>query len=476
MSATPPAPVSSKPEINPVQAPKRNVLERVGAWFMGENGAEPSASGTELRAWKRDLEACAKEQGGPVASRTRALGLIGLYQSMDQATRLEALRAFAVLLKPDAGPLARTYADYTASLNTPDEWKMEQALREAIASPRGKVIRQIGAVQAGVRFLVDLRAEVFEHMKAAPELKVLDAELAEQLGAWFEVGFLELRRLGWDTPANILEKLMAYEAVHEIHSWADLKNRLDRDRRVYAYFHPRLKDEPLVFVEVALTESIAGNVQALLDVSAPLFDTKRARAAMFYSISSTQVGLRGISFGNFLLKRVVEDLKRDFPKLAHFATLSPIPGFATWLKVAQVPAELAQALAVVNASTDWARDADATHRLRGALTALVAYYLVNVKEGRGADPHRPRDAVARFHLGNGARLERIHWLADSSVKGLKQSYGLMVNYYYDLDDIEGNLAAFDREGTVAASGRVRRLADLGAKMLEGKQVSVPVDG
>jgi len=452
-------------------AAKPNLLGRVGAWLKGDNNGEAPVSNASLRSWKRDLEACAKEQGGPVASRTRALGLIGQYGAMDPATRLEALRAFATELKPDAQPLEKAYGEYTASRSTPAEWDSETRLREALVSPRARVIRQIGSAEAGVRFLVDVRAEVLEHLKETPELKVLDAELAEQLSAWFEVGFLELRRLSWDAPASILEKLMAYEAVHEIHSWADLKNRLDHDRRIYAYFHPRLKDEPLVFVEVALTNEIAGNVQALLDLAAPVFDTKRARAAMFYSISSTQVGLRGISFGNFLLKRVVEDLKRDFPKLAHFATLSPVPGFAAWLKSAQLPNELKLALANVNASPDWARDAEATHRLRGALTALVAYYLVEAKEKRGM----PRDPVARFHLGNGARLERIHWLADTSAKGLKQSYGLMVNYYYDVDQIEANVEAFDSNGVVAASSRVKRLADLGGRVLAGKEVPAFAD-
>lgn len=468
------SPVSAEnpPAANPPAA-KPNLLDRVGAWFKGSSeSAEPVASATGLRAWKRDLEACAKEQGGPVASRARALGLISQYQAMDAPTRVEALRAFATQLKPDAQPLEKAYADYMESRTTAQEWVMESRLREAMVSPRARVIRQIGSAEAGVRFLVDVRAEVLDKIKAVPELKVLDAELAEQLSAWFDIGFLELRRLSWDTPASILEKLMAYEAVHEIHSWADLKNRLDHDRRIYAYFHPRLHDEPLVFVEVALTNDIAGNVQALLDVSAPVFDTKRARAAMFYSISSTQVGLRGISFGNFLIKRVVEDLKRDFPKLAHFSTLSPVPGFASWLKTAKMPEQLQSALATVNASPDWARDAEATHRLRGALTALVAHYLAEVKEGRGPEPNRPRDSVARFHLGNGARLERINWLADTSAKGLKQSYGLMVNYYYDLDEIEANVEAFDSNGVVAASGRVRRLAELGRRVLDGRPVPV----
>ncbi|MDB5806957.1 MAG: malonyl-CoA decarboxylase [Betaproteobacteria bacterium] len=467
MSNTPNSPESTAPN-----AAKPNLLGRVGAWLKGDSNGEAPVSNSSLRTWRRDLESCAKEQGGPVASRARALGLIGQYRAMDAATRLEALRAFATELKPDAQPLEKAYGEYAASLDSAQEWEMETRLREAMVSPRARVIRQVGSAEAGVRFLVDVRAEVLEKLKAMPELKVLDAELAEQLSVWFEVGFLELRRLSWDTPASILEKLMAYEAVHEIHSWADLKNRLDHDRRIYAYFHPRLPGEPLVFVEVALTNDIAGNVQALLDVSAPVFDTKRARAAMFYSISSTQVGLRGISFGNFLIKRVVEDLKRDFPKLAHFSTLSPVPGFAGWLKGATLPPELQQALAVVNSSPDWARDAESTHRLRGALTALVAHYLANVKERSG----RPRDPVARFHLGNGARLERINWLADTSVKGLKQAYGLMVNYYYALDDIEVNVEAFDRDGTVAANSRVRRLAELGTRVLEGKPVPALADG
>ena len=239
---------------------------------------------------------------------------------------------------------------------------------------------------------------------------------------------------------------MQYEAVHEIHSWTDMKNRLDGDRRVYAFFHPRLRDEPLVFVEVALTADIAGNVQALLDESAPVFDARRARAAMFYSISSTQNGLRGISFGNFLIKRVVEDLKRDFPKLEHFVTLSPVPGFAKWLAKQELPAALRTAL-----GSDWPADAKLAGEMRAPMMSLVAAYLANGKS-RG----RPLDPVARFHLGNGARLERVHWMADTSAKGFAQSHALMVNYYYDLDEIEANLERFDADGTVASSGRVKR--------------------
>ena len=424
--------------------------------------AQTKLDGDALRQWQRDLDACAREQGGAIAARTRAGGLIELYRGMNDAAKIEALTTFATQLKPDAGAINAAYATYQQGIGNDSEWRFESALRLALESPRARVIRLIGSVMGGVRFLVALRAELFDLIKAHPQLQALEAELAVQLGEWFDVGFLELRRIGWESPAHILEKLMQYEAVHEIHSWADMKNRLDGDRRVYAFFHPRLRDEPLVFVEVALTGEIAGNVQALLDETAPVFDARRARAAMFYSISSTQTGLRGISFGNFLLKRVVEDLKRDFPKLEHFVTLSPIPGFAKWLDRQAVPAVLKTALA-----TDWRADEKLSSEMRAPMMSLAAHYLKDAKH-----KSRPADAVARFHLGNGARLERLHWLADVSEKGLKQSHGLMVNYYYDLDGIQANLEAFDAEGMVAANGRIERLATLGRRMLEQSQRAV----
>ena len=424
-----------------------------------EINAQPKPEGDVLRGWKRDLDACAREQGGAIAARTRAAGLVELYRSMNAATRVEALTAFAIQQKPDAAVIKTAFAAYSQAAGGVDEWRAEADLRAALESPRARVIRLIGSVFGGVRFLVALRAELFDLLKAHPPLRALEAELEVQLGEWFDVGFLELRRIGWESPAHILEKLMQYEAVHEIRSWADMKNRLDGDRRVYAFFHPRLKDEPLVFVEVALTGEIAGNVQALLDESAPVFDTRRARAAMFYSISSTQTGLRGISFGNFLLKRVVEDLKRDFPKLEHFATLSPVPGFAAWLGKQILPDALANALAA-----DWRKDEKLSSEMRAPMMSLAAHYLKHAQH-KG----RPQDPVARFHLGNGARLERLNWQADLSPKGMQQSHGLMVNYYYAPDEIEANLEAFDAEGRVAANGRVERLAKVGQRMLEQRQ-------
>jgi malonyl-CoA decarboxylase len=242
------------------------------------------------------------------------------------------------------------------------------------------------------------------------------------------VGFLELRRISWDSPASLVEKLIKYEAVHDIRSWEDVKNRLDSDRRCYGFFHPRLPGEPLIFVEVAMINEIASSITPLLDESAAPADLDRATTAIFYSISNTQTGLRGVSFGDSLIKRVVESLHEEFPRLKTFATLSPIPGLRGWL-ARQAPAELLQAW---EAATELGEKAPP----RQALLQWAARYL-----GRELHDGKPLDAVARFHLGNGARVERLNWAADPSAKGFKQSYGLMVNYLYDLKKLDKNRAA-----------------------------------
>jgi malonyl-CoA decarboxylase len=332
-------------------------------------------------------------------------------------------------------------------------------LRAALRSARIRILTQFNAIPQGVKFLVDLRADLLRYLEQDPELAPLDRELESRLAAWFDVGFLELQRITWNSPAALLEKLIEYEAVHEIRSWTDLKNRLDSDRRLYAFFHPRMPLEPLIFVEVALTDRLADNVQALLDENAPVFDAGRADTAIFYSISNTQAGLRGVSFGNFLLKRVIDDLQRDFPKLRHFATLSPLPGFARW--VAKNPREPAAAGLTLDAAQlaagEWRQDSTAVRGINESLAQLAARYLTAAKAARG-EGRQPLDAVARFHLGNGARIERINPGGDSSAKGLQQSFGVMVNYLYDLDELEQNVESFAREGAIATSAAVRRLA------------------
>jgi malonyl-CoA decarboxylase len=289
------------------------------------------------------------------------------------------------------------------------------------------------------------------------------------LASWFDVGFLELARITWDAPAALLEKLIVYEAVHEIRSWADLKNRLEADRRCFAYFHPRMPEEPLIFVEVALVQGIADNVQSLLDESAPVGDPGEADTAIFYSISNCQRGLAGISLGDFLIKRVVDSLAAELPHIKTFATLSPIPGFRRWLvrrlaeegdalltageQRALLQIEGAPSFTALLERPDWARDEGLAQALRVPLTRLAARYILNEKTSRG----RALDPVAHFHLTNGARVERLNWRADLSEKGLHQSFGMMLNYLYRLPDIEANHEAYRGEGRIAASGILNRL-------------------
>jgi len=292
------------------------------------------------------------------------------------------------------------------------------------------------------------------------------------LASWFDIGFLDLRRMTWDSPAVVLEKLMAYEAVHEIRSWDDLKNRLDSDRRCFAFFHPRMPEEPLIFVEVALVSGMADNVQVLLDEHAPEGDPGKADTAIFYSISNAQPGLAKVSFGDFLIKQVVDELRRELPNLKTFATLSPVPGFAAWLAEFceaedEAPWDQAQEAALVEAAgigdgrealrsllarDDWRRDEAAVAAIRPVLEPLAARYLLAEKRGR-----RALDPVENFHLSNGARLERINWLGDTSRNGLEGAAGLMVNYLYKLADIEQNHEAYRGRGKVTAAAPVRRM-------------------
>jgi malonyl-CoA decarboxylase len=265
-----------------------------------------------------------------------------------------------------------------------------------------------------------------------------------------------LRRIDWSTPANILEQIIRYEAVHAIRDWNDLRRRIDPvDRRCYAFFHPQLNDEPLIFVEVALTETIPTAIAPLLAAERQLVPTERARTAVFYSISNTQKGLGGISFGSFLIKQVVEELRRELPKLDTFITLSPVPGFMQWLKQAEdVPvSDEERTLLEALDKPDWFEDAELTAQLRAVIEPLAAHYFLKARTPKG----RLIDSVARFHIGNGARLEKIDWLGDLSPKGLRESAGVMVNYLYRLEDIEKNHEAYANQGEIAASNAVKKL-------------------
>jgi malonyl-CoA decarboxylase len=293
-------------------------------------------------------------------------------------------------------------------------------------------------------------------MNRHKDLAALDRDVVHLLSSWFNRGFLVLRRIDWSTPANILEQIIRYEAVHEIRDWDDLRRRIDPiDRRCYAFFHPALVDEPLIFVEVALTESIPAAIAPLLAEDRQPVPIERARTAVFYSISNTQRGLGGISFGNFLIKQVVEELRRELPKLENFVTLSPVPGFMQWLKQAgDVPiSDEDRALLAHLDEPDWFDNAELAPQLRAVVEPLAAHYFLKARTSKG----RLIDSVARFHLGNGARLERIDWLGDLSLKGLRESAGIMVNYLYRLEDIEKNHEAYANQGEIAASSAVKKL-------------------
>jgi malonyl-CoA decarboxylase len=426
--------------------------------IVGARGTAPIGP-KQVEAWRRLLAECAEAKGGEVSARTRAAALAQTYLKLDDDARHAFLRIISLEFGPAPVQVAAAHESYRQAVGTARQWDAEAGLRAALRSARIRILTQFNAIPQGVKFLVDLRADLLRYLEQDPELAPLDRELESRLAAWFDVGFLELQRITWNSPAALLEKLIEYEAVHEIRSWTDLKNRLDSDRRLYAFFHPRMPLEPLIFVEVALTDRLADNVQALLDENAPVFDAGRADTAIFYSISNTQAGLRGVSFGNFLLKRVIDDLQRDFPKLRHFATLSPLPGFARW--VAKNPREPAAAGLTLDAAQlaagEWRQDSTAVRGINESLAQLAARYLTAAKAARG-EGRQPLDAVARFHLGNGARIERINPGGDSSAKGLQQSFGVMVNYLYDLDELEQNVESFAREGAIATSAAVRRLA------------------
>lgn len=428
--------------------------------IIGADAARVSPK--RLAEWLRQLAECAEGRGGEVSARNRAARLAQTYLDLEDAGRHAFLRLIALEFGPDPAQVAAAHAAYQAAVGQPGQWDAEAVLRRAMRSARTRILTQFNAIPQGVKFLVDLRADLLRYLEQDQELAALDRELEARLTAWFDVGFLELQRLTWNSPAALLEKLIEYEAVHEIRSWADLKNRLDSDRRLYAFFHPRMPQEPLIFVEVALVDRLADSVQALLDEQAPVFDARRADTAIFYSISNTQTGLRGVSFGNFLLKRVIDDLQRDFPRLKTFATLSPVPALADW--VARNPAALAEQGIALSpealAEGEWAQDKAQARRLRQPLLQLGAHYLATAKGRKGSLPFDP---VARFHLGNGARIERLNFLADTSAKGFRQSFGLMVNYLYAPDDLEDNVEAFASAGRVAMTAEVRRLARVATK-------------
>jgi malonyl-CoA decarboxylase len=389
---------------------------------------------------------------GEASGTAMAREVLDRYRHLDEAGQLSFFTTLAEAYGPDREKLSQAIESWRAQPTDEDA----SDLHFASEPRRQELIRRLNRAPGGTSALVAMRADLLRAMNGHKDLAALDRDVVHLLSSWFNRGFLVLRRIDWSTPANILEQIIRYEAVHEIRDWDDLRRRIDpADRRCYAFFHPALVDEPLIFVEVALTESIPGAIAPLLAEDRQPVPVDRARTAVFYSISNTQRGLGGISFGNFLIKQVVEELRRELPKLENFVTLSPVPGFMKWLKQADdVPvSDEERALLARLDEPDWFNNAELTSQLRAVVEPLAAHYFLKARTPKG----RLIDSVARFHLGNGARLERIDWLGDLSPKGLRESAGIMVNYLYRLEDIEKNHEAYANQGDVIASSAVKKL-------------------
>ncbi|MBS7807863.1 malonyl-CoA decarboxylase [Variovorax sp. PCZ-1] len=390
-----------------------------------------------LRRTLLELKAVADPQVSEVEGGRRAQGVAKWYAKASSHEQRDMWLLMSEQFAPDAAQLRKAREQYESALISGDLGLAEVAMHKSLTSPRKRLLQRFAAFPEGMRFLIEMRTQWLPELKKDRRLLALDAELEVLLSTWFDVAFLELRRISWDSPASLLEKLIRYEAVHDIKGWMDLKNRLDSDRRCYGFFHAKLPDEPLIFVEVALGDEMASGILPLLDEQAKVHDLKAVTTAIFYSISNTQTGLRGVGFGDSLIKRVVETLKTELPKLKVFATLSPIPGFRAWLTKIDAPL-VAQADA--NAET-----------VKQELTSRAAQYLAQeMRDGQ------PLDAVAKFHLGNGSRVERINWAADPSAKGTKQSFGLMVNYLYDLKQIDKHRQSL-AAGKIACSADIKKL-------------------
>jgi malonyl-CoA decarboxylase len=389
---------------------------------------------------------------GEASGTAMAREVLDRYHHLDAAGRLSFFETLARDYGPDRERLSQAIESWRTQPSDDDA----SDLHFASEPRRQELIRRLNRAPGGTSELVSMRADLLALIKGNKDLAAVDRDVVHLLSSWFNRGFLVLRRIDWSTPANILEQIIRYEAVPEIRDWTDLRRRIDPvDRRCYAFFHPALADEPLIFVEVALTETIPTAIAPLLAEQRQPVPIERARTAVFYSISNTQRGLGGISFGSFLIKQVVEELRRELPKLDTFVTLSPVPGFMQWLKQANdVPLSDDERALLENLDKpDWFENVELATPLRALLEPLAAHYFLKARTPKG----RLIDSVARFHIGNGARLERIGWLGDLSPKGLRESAGIMVNYLYRLDDIEKNHEAYANQGEIAASSAVKKL-------------------
>ena len=436
--------------------------------FFGELLQTISERGRALLARNRRVEASARSESlvelcedllssrGEASGVARAREILGRYGELTTGPRIAFFEALSERFGPDP---ARMQAAIAAWREKPSDATAAE-LHAASEPRRQELFRRLNLAPGGTVALVRMREQLIDVLDHRDDLTAVDDDFTHLFSSWFNRGFLVLRRIDWSTPAIVLDKIIRYEAVHEISDWEDLRRRIDPpDRRCYAFFHPALVDDPLIFVEVALTRDIPDAIAPILSPDREVMEPEKMRTAVFYSISNCQRGLAGVSFGNFLIKQVVEEICREMPKLSMFVTLSPVTNFTAWLareREQENSAALSEADKALFAALDdpnWWRDEETAARLQDPLMRAAAWYFLRARGERGL----PVDAVARFHLGNGARLERINWLADTSDKAIAQAHGLMVNYQYDLDDIETNHEAYAETRNVVASSAVQRL-------------------
>jgi malonyl-CoA decarboxylase len=413
---------------------------------------DASARSESLVELAEDLLSGRGEASGVALARE----ILGRYGELTTGPRIAFFEALSERFGPDPARMQQAIAAWREK---PGD-KTAAEVHAASEPRRQELFRRLNLAPGGTTALVRMREQLMDALDHRDDLAAVDDDFVHLFSSWFNRGFLVLRHIDWSTPAIMLEKIIRYEAVHEISDWDDLRRRIDpSDRRCYAFFHPALVDDPLIFVEVALTRDIPAAIAPVLATEREVVEADRMRTATFYSISNCQRGLAGVSFGSFLIKQVVEEIRREMPKLSTFVTLSPVPGFAAWLAQERAQtnsaalAETDKSALVLLDAPDWWRDSATAARLQDPLMRAAAWYFLRARTPGGL----PIDAVARFHLGNGARLDRINWLADTSDKAIAQAHGLMVNYQYDLDDIEKNHEAYAEGRNVVASATVQRL-------------------
>ncbi|WP_341812004.1 malonyl-CoA decarboxylase [Wolbachia endosymbiont (group A) of Conops quadrifasciatus] len=432
------------------------VADAVRSW-IGNIGPDLSNS-RDIDSLVLKMNECLNPKGGKVSARKNAVSLGNLYLSLSEKGKIKFLQTLAEKFSLHKEEIDEKIKEYKENQDPKLNYKFEQDLIKILESPRSKILKQFISLPEGLKFIVDMRSDMLKLKNQYRSLNPLENELKNILYTWVDVDLLDLRQITWDSPASLLEKLIKYEAVHKISSWDDLKNRLDSDRLCFAFFHYKIPNEPLIFVEVALVNKIADSIQHLLDESVPSSDPSSANTAIFYSISNTQAGLSGISLGNFLIKRVVEKLSQEFKSIKTYATLSPIPGFTKWLKnnlnqdvtllgklnIKQSSAE------ILESAEQLKTNVECTNETKQCMLKLCTYYLLKVNNSNG----NAYDPVAHFHLSNGASIKQLNWMADTSEKGISQSAGMMVNYLYELPKIDNNHENYMVNKVISCSKKV----------------------